>query len=483
MRYTSTRDDAVDVDGATAVIEGLSADGGLFVPKEFPAFSYNDFAELDYASRCELVLKAFFDFDVGGIADAAYASFDGDPAPVVKLDDNTFVLELWLGRTHAFKDMALSVLPHLLVRAKEHKGEHKKTLILVATSGDTGKAALEGFKDVDGTACCVFYPTDGVSRVQKLAMQTQNGRNVCAVGITGNFDDAQRAVKAAFADRSLNAALAENNIALSSANSINIGRLVPQIAYYFSAYCDLVNAGEIKPGSAIDFVVPTGNFGNILAGYYAKRMGLPVNRLVCASNRNNVLTDFIKSGTYDVNREFFKTDSPSMDILVSSNLERLIFETSGRDAKKTAQRMEGLAGVGRYSVSPEESDIIKELFAGDYADDDDIEQAIADAEDEYGYLIDTHTAAAYSVAQRREFVRPTVIVSTANPYKFAPAVLRALGEKAEGDADENMLRKLEELTAIDAPTSLIGVFSAEKRFDEVIPPTEIIPFIAKRYGK
>ncbi len=484
MKYTSTRQSTVETDSAAAVIDGLSADGGLFVPKEFPVLHYADFLELDYAARCDRILKTFFDdFDTDGVCADAYAAFDGDPAPIVKLDENMFVLELWHGRTHAFKDMALSVLPRLIVRAKASKGKTDKTLILVATSGDTGKAALEGFRDVDGTACCVFYPTDGVSRVQKLAMQTQKGDNVCAVGITGNFDDAQSAVKAAFIDNGLNAALGENNISVSSANSINIGRLVPQIAYYFSAYCDLINAGEIKPGERIDFVVPTGNFGNILAGYYALRMGLPINKLVCASNRNNVLTDFIDSGTYDINREFYKTDSPSMDILISSNLERLIFEISGRDSELTKSRMEELKTDGRYSVTPSEIDGVKEIFAGDFADDEDIAEAIADVEDEYGYLIDTHTAAAFAVAMRREFVRPTVVVSTANPYKFAPAVMNALGERATGDADADMLRRLEEITAIEAPESLIDVFSSEIRFDDVISPSEIIPYIKKRYAK
>ena len=280
MKYTSTRDASVAVSAAQAVVDGISADGGLYVPESIPKLDWRSLTDMAYAERADAVLRAYFDFDVTGVAQAAYATFEtDDPAPTVKLDDNLFVLELFHGRTHAFKDMALSVLPRLVVAAKKALGVTEKTLILVATSGDTGKAALEGFKDVDGTQVCVFYPTDGVSAVQKLAMQTQDGGNVTVVGIDGNFDDAQTAVKAAFADAELNAALKVKGVALSSANSINIGRLVPQIAYYFSAYCDLVDSGEVKPGAAIDFVVPTGNFGNILAGWYAREMGLPINRL------------------------------------------------------------------------------------------------------------------------------------------------------------------------------------------------------------
>lgn len=384
MRYTSTRNAAVSVDSATAVIDGISADGGLFVPETLPKLDWHSLLKLDYVKRVEAVLGEFFDFDISGIAKDAYAAFDGDPAPVVKLDDDLFVLELWHGATHAFKDMALSVLPRLIPWAKAALGRTESTLVLVATSGDTGKAALEGFKDVDGTSVCVFYPTDGVSAVQKLAMQTQAGDNVLAVGITGNFDDAQTAVKRAFADPALCAKLKEKGIALSSANSINIGRLVPQIAYYFSAYCDLVNDGEIEAGDRIDFVVPTGNFGNILAGRYAMRMGLPVNKLVCASNRNNVLTDFIETGSYDVNREFFKTESPSMDILISSNLERLLYEISDGDSDSVKLRMAELAASGRYSVTAAEMGKIQDAFACGYADSEDTADAITAFFDEYG---------------------------------------------------------------------------------------------------
>ncbi len=482
MRYTSTRDPAVSATAAQAVNNGISRDGGLYVPVELPKADYRDMFDCTYPERAQKILDAFFDFDVSDIAERAYATFDGDAAPTVKIDDGLYVLELWHGRTHAFKDMALSVLPHLLTAAKKQEGDARKTLILVATSGDTGKAALEGFKDVDGTAVCVFYPTDGVSRVQKLAMMTQDGSNVNSVGIVGNFDDAQNAVKLAFGDVGLISALEANNTVMSSANSINVGRLVPQIAYYFSAYCDLVTCGEIDDGGKVDFVVPTGNFGNILAGYYAREMGVPIGKLVCASNRNNVLTDFIATGKYDINREFFRTTSPSMDILVSSNLERLLFETSGRDAALTKQRMDALKAVGEYTVSKAEHKKITDIFDCGYADDADCRDAIEHMFDEYGYLIDTHTAAAYAVARKRKSKNPTVVVSTANPYKFAPTVLGALGEEVGGEVTLKTLELLCDLTAMEIPPSLGELFGKKVRFDEVIDKSEIIEYIKKTYG-
>ncbi|MCH5161209.1 MAG: threonine synthase [Clostridiales bacterium] len=483
MMYTSTRDTSVSVSAAKAVIDGIAADGGLYVPKSLPSVDYRSMLGLDYAARVEKVLSAFFDFDVKGIADKAYSSFDsGDPAPVVKLDDKLYMLELWHGKTCAFKDMALSVLPHLLAAAKKAEGDSRETLVLVATSGDTGKAALEGFRDVDGVKVCVFYPTDGVSKVQKLSMQTQDGDNVYSVGIKGNFDEAQSAVKRAFRDEQLIGALAEKNIVMSSANSINIGRLVPQIAYYFSAYCDLVDSDEITAGSKVDFVVPTGNFGNILAGYYARAMGVPINRLVCASNKNNVLTDFIETGTYDINREFFKTLSPSMDILVSSNLERLLFEVSGHDGEAVGAYMTKLTDKGRYDVSPEVIDKIRTIFACGYADDDDCLEAIAEAFDEYGYVLDPHTAAAYSVAESRELSYPTVIASTASPFKFAPAVLTALDEKV-GEVTAKTLGLLSDITALDVPVQLAEVFTKPLRFTEIIDKDEILDFIARKFGE
>ena len=483
MKYVSTRDAAVEQDSATAVIEGVPLGGGLFVPSDIPALDYKTLTGKEYSERVNAVLKSFFDFDVSGITEKAYATFSGDPAPIVKLDDKLYVLELWHGRTCAFKDMALSVLPGLLASAKKSKKDKTHTLILVATSGDTGKAALEGFRDSENASVCVFYPTDGVSAVQKLAMMTQSGNNVRAVGITGNFDDAQTAVKNAFANTELVESLAKNGIALSSANSINIGRLVPQIAYYFSAYCDLVASGEISQGEKIDFVVPTGNFGNILAGYYARRMGLPVNYLVCASNRNNVLTDFIDTGCYDVNRQFYKTSSPSMDILVSSNLERLLYELADHDSERVAWRMAELKKSGRYTITPDEQEKLKSMFACGYADEDETVDAIAEMFDEYGYLIDTHTAVAYSVAKKRGFNRPTVVLSTANPYKFAPTVLDALGEDAPKKVTAKTLEKLCDATAMDIPKQLLDVFTAKPRFTDVIDAAGIADYIGQKYCK
>lgn len=482
MKYTSTRDAAVSVSAAQAVVDGISADGGLYVPEAIPKLDWRGLIGMSYAERADAVLRAYFDFDITGVAQAAYSTFEtDDPAPTVKLDDDLFVLELFHGRTRAFKDMALSVLPRLIVAAKKSLGIGTQTLILVATSGDTGKAALEGFKDVEGTHVCVFYPTDGVSAVQKLAMQTQDGGNVTVVGIDGNFDDAQTAVKAAFADAELSARLKQKGVALSSANSINIGRLVPQITYYFSAYCDLVDGGEVKAGAAIDFVVPTGNFGNILAGWYAREMGLPINRLVCATNRNSVLHDFISTGIYDVNREFYKTTSPSMDILVSSNLERLLFEVSDRDAAAVRGFMQSLKATGRYEVSPKDIERIREVFSSGSADDGEVAEAIAYMFDEYGYLIDPHTAAAYRTAELREFVRPTVVVSTADPCKFAPAVMAALGERS-GEASKNLLDEMSELTAINVPAALYEVFDKPIRFSDTVDKNGVIAFIEKNFG-
>lgn len=483
MNFVSTRNAACVVSAAQAVASGLAPDGGLFVPMELPQLNYKEFFELDYAARCDKVLRAFFDFDIDGVAQDAYADWSEEPAPIVKLDDDLFVLELWHGKTHAFKDMALCVLPRLLTAAKKALGDEKKSIVLVATSGDTGKAALEGFKNVEGTHCCVFYPTDGVSAVQKLTMQTQDGDNVCVAGINGNFDDAQTAVKKAMNDENLKAKLAEHGYEFSSANSINIGRLIPQIAYYYSAYCDMVESGEIEDGTAIDFVVPTGNFGNILAGWYAKKMGLPVNNLLCASNDNNVLTNFIETSIYNINREFYKTSSPSMDILISSNLERLIFEVSNRNYELTKERMESLKTTGRYELTEEEALRVRESFSCGCADGDDVDEAIDDMLEEYGYLIDPHTAVAYSVLSRNEWVRPTVVVSTANPYKFASTVLSAIGCQQKSNNPKQEFLRLEEETAMDVPQDLLELFDKPIRFDRTVDKNAVIEFILERYAK
>ena len=369
MKFLSTRGKSVAPNAAYAIAKGLAEDGGLFVPETFPYLGdkIKEMTETEYAERVGLVIGSFLnEYDEKELLSAcvrAYGKFeDGDAAPLVKTDDGFFILELFHGPTLAFKDVALTLLPYLMRKGSDICGIKEQILILVATSGDTGKASLEGFKDAEGIKIMVFYPTGGVSDMQKLQMCTQEGDNVNVVAVNGNFDDCQTAVKNIFSSAKINAELKEKGVILSSANSINFGRLVPQITYYFSAYADLVSSGEINIGDEINFVVPTGNFGNILAGYYAKKMGLPVGKLICASNSNNVLTEFFVSGDYDANREFFKTMSPSMDILVSSNLERLLFEVSGRNAELTASRMAELKKYGKYSVNKEELASLKKSF-------------------------------------------------------------------------------------------------------------------------
>ena len=419
---------------------------------------------------------------------SAYSRFtDDNGATLVKLDDNSYVLELFHGPTLAFKDVALTLLPYLLRKGADITGMKEEILILVATSGDTGKAALEGFKDAKGIKICVFYPTGGVSDMQKRQMATQEGENVNVVSVKGNFDDCQTAVKNIFADTTIKNMLAQKGIVLSSANSINFGRLVPQISYYFSAYCDLVNSNQIKIGDKVDFCVPTGNFGNILAGYYAKKMGLPVGKLVCASNENNVLTEFFETGTYDANREFFKTTSPSMDILISSNLERLVFELSNRDANLTKIRMEELKKKGNYSLSKQEQQKLLEEFSAGYCDEQDCEETILDVFDEYGYLSDTHTAVALNVAFgysviNNGFNNPMVVLSTASPYKFSQTVYLSLTGKNEKDAFK-AAEKLFNLTACPIPEQISLLQTKERRFNTVIEKTEtvnaVMDFITK----
>jgi len=472
MHYLSTRDASVSVSGSEAIVKGLSDEGGLFVPVEFPHISKADFevfAELDYPQRAAFILERFLPELKDGLAEfceKAYARFDGDPAPLVRIDEGQYLLELWHGPTHAFKDIALTLLPHLLQSSKEKTGARAHTLILTATSGDTGKAALEGFADAQGVSVVVFYPQDGVSQLQKLQMQTAKGRNVKAIALSGNFDDAQTAVKEIFTDTAAVEALEKHGIVLSSANSINFGRLVPQIVYYFSAYADLVNGGQLVYGQPVNFCVPTGNFGNILAGYYAVRMGLPVNKLICASNRNNVLTDFFAGGAYTVqNREFYKTASPSMDILISSNLERLIFELSGRDAQLTALRMRQLKEEGAYKVTGAEHDAMRALFSAGWASEEAVSETIAEIFDEYGYISDPHTAVALRVyadyKAKTADKTPCVTVSTASPYKFTSDVLKALGETPLANEQKN-LSLLEDLTALPIPESIGELFGLKK---------------------
>ena len=490
MKFISTRGRSEVENAAIAISMGLAGDGGLFVPSVFPKVSFCELEKMldcDYAERAATVLYKYLEeYDYDELLSAckkAYSKFeDADAAPIVKVDDNFFIMELFHGPTLAFKDVALTLLPYLLRKGADISGNKDKILILVATSGDTGKAALEGFKDADGIKIMVFYPSEGVSDMQKLQMCTQEGENVNVVAVKGNFDDCQTAVKKIFGDDKIAKDLKEKGVVLSSANSINFGRLAPQITYYFSAYCDLVSSGEIKMGDKVNFVVPTGNFGNILAGYYAKMMGLPVGKLVCASNENNVLTEFFVSGTYDANREFFKTTSPSMDILISSNLERLIYEFSGRNAELTARRMEELKKSGKYEISEQERKAIEKEFYAGYADQQDCSETINDYFEEYGYVSDTHTAVAINVAN--VFVNDTadknvnVILSTASPYKFAHDVLKAISGKAPADAFK-AAEKLFEETAAPIPESLSALKSKERRFTEVIDRTETVLSVMK----
>ena len=471
MYYISTRNKNDRVSGAQAVVQGIASDGGLYVPEEIPSVTKEEIASLksmEYYERAAFIIGKFLPELCGELEEwckKAYSRFDGDPAPLVKADGRYF-LELWHGPTHAFKDMALTLLPYLMTGSKKVLNRTDKTLILVATSGDTGKAALEGFKDVEGTACTVFYPDGGVSKLQKLQMTTQRGNNVFVSAVKGNFDDAQTAVKKVFADKGVKDKLAEKGYNLSSANSINWGRLVPQIAYYFSAYADLADSGEIKDGEKVVFTVPTGNFGNILAAYYAMKMGLPIKRLVCASNCNNVLTDFFESGTYDLKREFHKTISPSMDILISSNFERLIFETSGRNDKLTKERMEKLTADGKYDVTKAELKKITESFAAYSADDETTKETIADFFDESGYILDPHSAVAFDATLRFEEdtgEEKVITVCTASPYKFVGSVLEAIGESVPQD-ENAALEKLEEETALPLPDSLKELPSLKIRF-------------------
>lgn len=476
MKFLSTRGKDCALSAAEAIVKGLAFDGGLYVPETFPDLSgeIKNMLDASYSERALKVIGSFLtEYDQKSLLNAcesAYSRFEeSDPAPIVRLDEDFYVAELFHGPTLAFKDVALTLLPYLLRAGANIAGVKEEILILVATSGDTGKAALEGFKDAKGIKICVFYPTGGVSEMQKKQMSVQEGENVKVCAVKGNFDDCQTAVKNIFSDKAIEAELKNIGVVLSSANSINFGRLVPQIVYYFSAYCDLVSSGEIELGDKVNFCVPTGNFGNILAGYYAKKMGLPVGKLVCASNQNNVLTEFFANGEYDANREFFKTSSPSMDILVSSNLERLIFELSGRDADITASRMSELKKYGKYSVSDKEKAAMDALFKAGYSDESECAETIFNVFEEYGYVLDPHTAVAvktfYDV--RHELEGKTVVLSTASPYKFPQSVLAAITGKKISDAFK-AARELNNVTAAEIPQGITELENKKVRFNEVI---------------
>lgn len=482
MLYTSTRDKSIRVTAAQAIAQGISEEGGLFVPVELPKFSLDKISSMvsmPYIDRAKTVLREFLtdftDDELNYCVEGAYAAskFSSPKiAPTVNISGNKNVLELWHGPTCAFKDMALQLLPYLMTVSAKKTADGKTIVILVATSGDTGKAALEGFKNVDHTKILVFYPVDGVSPMQKLQMTTQEGDNVAVCAINGNFDDAQSAVKSIFTNHEIKKELEKKNMMFSSANSINWGRLVPQIVYYFSAYCDMVDSGRISLGDEINVVVPTGNFGNILAGYYAKQMGLPVKTLVCASNSNNVLTDFLKTGTYDKNREFYTTSSPSMDILISSNLERLLYHMSGDDDKLICDLMNRLSANGKYTVSSDVMEKIQQMFDAGYTAEDKVDETIKYQFDNYGYLCDTHTAVAVSVYD--EYVKnsgddiPTVIDSTASPYKFSASVLNAITDEDLDGLDEfDMVRELNRITGVEVPAPIASLKDKKVRFTDV----------------
>lgn len=467
--YQSTRDAKNTVSASQAILQGLATDGGLFTPTSYPQLEldFNQLKDASYQEVAKLVLSAFLDDFTEEeldycIANAYDSKFD-DPAiaPLVKLQGQ-YNLELFHGSTIAFKDMALSILPYLMTTAAKKQGLQNKIVILTATSGDTGKAAMAGFADVPGTEIIVFYPKDGVSKVQELQMTTQTGVNTHVVAIDGNFDDAQTNVKQMFNDPALRERLQEQGYQFSSANSMNIGRLVPQIVYYVYAYAQLVKTGQIAAGEPVNFTVPTGNFGNILAAYYAKQIGLPVGKLICASNENNVLTDFFKTRVYDKKRSFRVTSSPSMDILVSSNLERLIFHLSGNSAEKTAALMEALTSHGQYELTDFDSEILA-LFAADYATEAETAAEIKRVYEGSDYIEDPHTAVASAVYQKylaeTGDAAKTVIASTASPYKFPVVAVEAVTDQT-GLGDFEALAQLHELSGVALPPAVDGLESA-----------------------
>ncbi len=477
MQFFSTRDRSRIVTSSEAIAQGLSDEGGLFVPESFPQVDVKAICEMDYPAMAAAIIKEYLtDYSVDFLKEATAktygAAFGGKAGYLAPVSEGVSALELWHGPTCAFKDYALQLMPKLLVEAKKNLNRTEKTLILVATSGDTGKAALDGYHDVPGIEIAVFYPTGGTSEIQRLQMATQEGENVAVYAVRGNFDDAQTGVKRVFGDKVIAAQLAERNIRLSSANSINWGRLVPQIVYYFAAYAQLLEAGKIAFGDKVDFCVPTGNFGDILAGYYAKQMGLPVGKLVCASNENNVLTDFLTTGTYTAKREFFKTTSPSMDILVSSNLERLLYHVTGSDAE-VASLMKSLSETGSYTVRPETLAKIQESFSCGWSSEEQVAGEIKARYEWDNYLCDTHTAVAFHVAaQKKRDGVPMVVLSTASPFKFPRSVLEALGHTAP-ENDFEAMQQLEQATGHTAPVSLSSLRQKAERFDAVIDPAQI----------
>ena len=486
MQYISTRDAGTRFTASQAITQGLAADGGLLTPcyiPKLPGKALEELKDMSYQHRAVYIMKQFLEeFTVKELTDfaaAAYgpAKFDTPAvAPVRTVDENTHCLELWHGPTCAFKDMALQMLPHLLTASLTKTEEFKTVCILVATSGDTGKGALEGFRDVPKTRILVFYPKDGVSQVQELQMVTQEGNNVGVASVVGNFDDAQTGVKRLFSDEGLRQTLADKGFFFSSANSINWGRVLPQIVYYVSAYCDLVRDGKVELGQTINVCVPTGNFGNILAAYYAREMGVPIGRLICASNSNNVLTDFIRTGVYDRNRTFYNTMSPSMDILISSNLERMLLALT-QDVDEVKGYMEQLNATGRYEVREKVREKLQKLFWGYCCDDKETQRVIGEMYKTHDYLIDPHTAVAFSALEqyRKETgdETPCVVASTASPFKFCGSVLGALGE-TEVASGLDALDQLSEKTGLPAPAPLAGLRSKTVRFNTTVEKDHMV---------
>ncbi|MBP3737284.1 MAG: threonine synthase [Lachnospiraceae bacterium] len=474
MRYISTRGNTETVSAAEAIVRGLSGDGGLYVPETIPQVSeetLQKWSGLSYAELAGEILPLYLpEYDPAFLKKAAKevyeTAFEGGAGYTARVRDGVYSLELWHGPTCAFKDYALQLMPRLLAEAKRMLGHAETTRILVATSGDTGKAALDGYKDLPGIEICVFYPQDGTSQIQRLQMATQEGANVRVCAVEGNFDDAQTGVKKVFSDEALRAKMAEKNIRFSSANSINWGRLVPQIVYYFYAAFRVKEDMHLPADGKVDFCVPTGNFGDILAGYYAKKMGLPIGKLVCASNQNNVLTQFLSTGEYDARRTFYKTASPSMDILISSNLERLLFHVSG-SAAQTGEWMKELSENGIYTVGEEVLSRIREDFDCGWTDEETCRATILSCYSKEGYLCDTHTAVAMKVAEEKKSALPMIVLSTASPYKFPRVVLEALGRTVP-ESDFDAIADLEELTKMPAPKSLTELKRKEVRFTQVI---------------
>ncbi len=498
MQYISTRGYEEKFTAAEAILQGIAPDGGLFVPESIPQLKARDWERLkqmDYAERAVFILSLFTDFSAEDLREAvqeAYSElrFDPEPAPLVQLNpysDRDFMLELWHGPTSAFKDLALQLLPHLMRLSMEETGTEEDYCILTATSGDTGKAALEGFRDMPRTSVIVFYPTDGVSDMQKLQMQTQRGENCHVFAVDGSFDDAQSEVKKLFADEALQAELAEDQIKLSSANSINWGRLLPQIVYYCSVYAEFLKRELLEEDERYDIVVPSGNFGNILAAWYSMQMGAPAGTLYCASNRNHVLTDFLRRGKYDRKRKFYKTNTPSMDILVSSNMERLLFELTDHDAEKVKSWMQALNENGEYKVDNKTLSEIKKSFKAAYAEEHLVIRTITDVYNEFDHVVDTHTAVGFAAerllnsGQKKKDRRKTVYVATASPFKFPDSVCRALfGKKAYKNADDKeMLEAISEESDLEIPQGLAELFDLPIRHDTVIKKDEMRDAVIK----